>query len=474
MSVDIVFRSRRVVTPDGEAALNVLVRDGRIAELHDHAEPPQDVRCIDVGELPLLPGLVDTHVHLNDPGRDDWEGFETGTRAAAAGGVTTLVDMPLNSIPPTTTLAGLDAKRAAARGRCHVNVGFWGGIVPGNLAEIGRLHDAGVLGFKCFLAPSGVAEFGHVTAADLVRVLPLLAETGAPLLVHAELLDAGTGATANIAVQDDTVHSGRREQAAERSAYSTYLATRPDSVEVEAVRLLVELCRETRVRIHIVHVASALVLPLLEAARNERLPITAETCPHYLHFAAEDIGDGRTEYKCAPPIRSASNRDALWRGLADGDLDLIASDHSPAPPALKRAGDGSFMEAWGGIASLQLTLPVVWTGARRRGFTLSDVSNWLAAAPARLAGLQHKGAIAVGFDADFVVFDDEAEFTVTADTLLCRHPHTPYAGATLTGVVLATHLAGAVVYDADGGGSGPPAGLLILRTRDGAEWTSQT
>jgi allantoinase len=466
---DRVFRGRRIITPGGERACCVVVRNGSIMAITGYDEPAADVDCIEVGNAALLPGVVDTHVHLNDPGRADWEGFASGTRAAAAGGITTLVDMPLNSVPATTTSAALKAKRAAADRQCHVDVGFWGGVVPGNGADIAALWDAGVLGFKCFLSPSGVAEFGHVDATDLVHVLPLLVERAAPLLVHAELpamLDAATAHVAASAHDAASAHAQRDPR-----SYAAYVASRPDAAEVGAVRLLIELCRETRARIHVVHVSSAEVLPLLRAAHAEGLPITAETCPHYLHFAAESIGDGRTEWKCAPPIRSAANRDALWRALAAGDLDLIASDHSPAPPELKCTDSGSFTAAWGGIASLQLALPIVWSGARMRGFSLTQLAGWMSAAPARLAGLPRKGAIEVGGDADFVVLDTEAEWTVDAASLHHRHPLTPYAGERLTGRVRATYLRGERIFDENDGHTAAH-GTLIDRASYGGQWTS--
>jgi allantoinase len=458
MNNEVVFRSRRVVTPRGEVACCVVVRDGVIDSLAPYDAPAAaGMRLVDTGGAVLLPGIVDTHVHLNDPGRTEWEGFETGTRAAAAGGVTTVIDMPLNSIPPTTTLQGLQAKRAACAGRSHVDVGFWGGVVPGNDHELEPLWHAGVLGFKCFMAPSGVAEFQHVDHADLARALPILARIDAPLLVHAELPSQLVDADAD----------------ADARCYANYLATRPDAAEVEAVRMLIELCRAYGARIHVVHVASDKVLPLLREARAAGLRITAETCPHYLHFAADDIADGDVAVKCAPPIRSASNREALWRGLAAGDLDLVASDHSPAPPELKHVSDGGFLDAWGGIASLQLSLPVVWTGAAVRGYGLDSIAEWMSAAPARLAGLERKGGIEPGRDADFVVFDPDAAWTVDASRLFHRHTMTPYDGARLTGMVRSTYLRGEQVYDA-ASGHGAARGRMIAGMAHGNTWNSRS
>jgi allantoinase len=372
---------------------------------------------------------VDTHVHLNEPGRTEWEGFATATRAAAIGGVTTLVDMPLNSIPPTTTREAFAAKRAAARGQCAVDVGFWGGVVPGNAGELAGLVADGVRGFKCFLVDSGVAEFGWVGEAELLPAMTILAGLGAPLLVHAELagpIDAAAPALAS----------------ADPRRYATYLASRPPEAEEAAIALVTRLCRATRARTHIVHHSAASALGQLRAARAEGLPLSAETCPHYLHFTAEAIPDGATPFKCAPPIRDAANREALWRALAEGVLELVASDHSPCSPGLKALEAGDFVAAWGGVSGLQLALPVVWTEAAARGHTLVDVARWMAAGPARLARLARKGAIAAGRDADLVVFDDTSATTVTAASIHHRHRVTPYAGETLRGAVAATYLRG--------------------------------
>ena len=445
------FSSQAVVTPQGIRPADVVVDEGRIVTVRDPAEREASVRVLDFGSLCILPGLVDTHVHINEPGRTEWEGFATATRAAAAGGYTTLVDMPLNSIPATTSVAGLHAKRAAAAGQCHVDCGFWGGLVEGNEDGIEALAREGVLGFKCFLAPSGVDEFPMVTARTLRRAAPLIARTGLPLLAHAELPGPIDAATASL----EATQCSWRE-------YGNYLASRPDEAELAAIRLLIEVSRDSGCRIHIVHLSSAAALPMLQQARADGLPITVETCPHYLHFASEAIGDGQTIYKCAPPIRSRRNRDQLWEALRDGDIDLIATDHSPCPPEMKRPGDGDFLRAWGGIASLSLALPVVWTEARQRGHTLSEIARWMSAQPATLAGLQRtKGRIAAGCDADLVVFDPDASFVVERDGLHYRHPVSAYMGETLRGVVRQTFLRGEPVYS-DGVVAGNPCGRLAV------------
>jgi len=427
----------------------VVLREGRIAAVVE----PGDAAArgaLDLGDLVLMPGLVDTHVHVDEPGRAEWEGFDTATRAAAAGGVTTLVDMPLNSIPATTSVAALRAKREAAAGKLRVDCGFWGGIVPGNAGEIEGLAAAGVCGFKCFLVPSGVDEFPAVGEADLYQALPILARLGLPLLAHAELPAPIAAAAASARAGDPRRHA-------------TWLASRPRAAENEAVRLLIALCAEFRGAVHVVHLASSDALPELRAARDAFLPITVETCPHYLSFDAEAIADGATAFKCAPPIREAANRERLWEALAEGDIDLVASDHSPCPPAMKASGNGDFLAAWGGIASLELSLAATWTGARARGLGAEDLARWMCAHPARLAGLEaRKGRIAEGCDADLVAWDPDAEWIVDANRLHQRHPLTPYAGRRLRGAVRMTVLRGRVVCE-DGRVTGEPRGELLRR-----------
>jgi allantoinase len=444
------LRSTRVAFPDGLRPGSIVVRDGRITAIDARVDVPDEMHTLDVGPLVVMPGLVDTHVHVNEPGRTEWEGFATATRAAAAGGVTTIVDMPLNSIPATTTVAGLAAKRAAAAGRAVVDVAFWGGVVPGNVDQLEPLAEAGVRGFKCFMSPSGVDEFPAVGEADLRAALPVLAKLGLPLLVHAE--DPALLGDPRAPV-DGAPADPRR--------YRTWLNSRPPASECAAIALLIALAREYGCRVHIVHVATAEALPAIAQARAAGVQITAETCPHYLTFAAEDIADGATAFKCAPPIRDRRERELLWKGLADGQLDFVASDHSPAPPDLKHLADGDFIAAWGGIASLQLALPAVWTGMAQRNLPLSRVAEWLSARPARLAGLEAtKGRIAVGADADLVIWDPDATVTVDARTLFHRHPVTPYDGATLRGRVRMTLARGEIVYE-PGRRRGVPNGRLL-------------
>ena len=450
MKLDLVVRSERVVTPQGVRRGAVHIRRGRIAAVTDWESVPAGCPLYDAGRAVVMAGLVDSHVHMNEPGRTSWEGFSSATRAAAAGGVTTLIDMPLNSIPATITLPALKAKRRAARGRCHVDVGFWGGVVPGNTAALRPLHDAGVFGFKCFLVPSGVAEFGHVAERDLRAALPVLARLGSPLLAHAELPGPIEAAAARVAQ-------------ANPKRYRTWLASRPPEAECEAIALLIRMAREFRARVHIVHLSAAAALPSLRRARRAQVPVSVETCPHYLFFSSAAIPDGAVEFKCAPPIREASNREQLWRALAQGEIDFIVSDHSPCPPEMKTGARGNWFRAWGGIASLELRLPIVWTEARRRGHGIAQVAQWLAEGPARLLGLEgRKGVLAPGADADMVVWDPDKMFHVKRSQMHQRHKLTPYAGEAFAGVVQATFLKGRRIF-ADGKFFGRPHGSLLER-----------
>ena len=446
---DLIVRGKCVITPDGERAAAIHVRAGVIAAVTGFDEIVSGATVHEAGDFVVMPGLVDTHVHINEPGRTDWEGFSSAARAAAAGGATTLIEMPLNSIPATTTAAALREKLAAAAGKLWVDAGFWGGVVPGNSEQLQALWDAGVFGFKCFLVPSGVDEFAHVTEADLRIALPKLAALGAPLLVHAELPEAIEKAVA------------RLPKSASPQKYATWLSARPREAENEAVALLLRLGGECGARIHVVHVSSSDALALLRGAKLAGGAVSAETCPHYLTFAAEEIADGATEFKCAPPIRERENREQLWQGLGDRTLDFVATDHSPCPPAMKLQQEGDFLRAWGGIASLQLSLPAVWTEAHARGYAETHLANWLCAAPAQLAGLAgRKGTIAVGCDADFVIWDAQAKFHVQPAQLQQRHKVTPYAGRELLGRVETTFLRGRKIFERGEFSAGPVGHLL--------------
>ncbi|UJB44678.1 allantoinase AllB [Streptomyces sp. A1-5] len=441
---ELVLRSTRVVTPEGTRAASVTVQDGKIGAVLPHgAAVPAGVRVEDFGDDVLLPGLVDTHVHVNDPGRTEWEGFWTATRAAAAGGITTLVDMPLNSLPPTTDTANLDIKREVARSKAHIDVGFWGGAIPGNVKDLRPLHEAGVFGFKCFLSPSGVDEFPQVDQEQLAAALGEIAAFDGLLIVHAE----------------DPGHLDAAPEA-HGPKYADFLASRPRVSENDAIAGLIDLARKLDARVHVLHLSSAEALPLIAAARADGVKITVETCPHFLTLTAEEVPDGATEFKCCPPIREAGNQDALWQGLADGTIDCIVSDHSPSTTDLKTPDFGT---AWGGISSLQLGLPAIWTAARERGHGLEDVVRWMSAAPARLVGLGAKGAIAPGRDADFAVLAPEETFTVDPADLQHRNKITAYAGRTLHGVVRSTWLRGRKIND--GTALAEPTGELLERPR---------
>lgn len=437
--------SRQILTPAGARAGVVLVRGDRIVDvLPAGAVLPPDTILDDVGDAILMPGIIDPHVHCEDPGRVDWEGFEHATRAAAAGGITTLIDMPIDCQPVTTTPAAVQAKCRAAAGRCWVDLGLWGGLVPGNAQHVDALLDAGVAGVKAFLIHSGLEDFPNVGEAELRLAMPVLARRGRPLLVHAELAEAPL----------PPPPPSRR--------YADYESTRPASLELAAIRLMIRLCREQRCPVHIVHLSSAEALPLLAAARAEGLPITVETCPHYLTLAAEEIADGATVFKCAPPIRGRANREALWQGLQAGIIDLVACDHSPCLPTMRALPDGDFSAAWAGIAALQLSLPVLWTEARRRGLAPAQLVPWLCTAPARLAGLSTtKGALGAGLRADLVAWQPDSSFRCDSARLYHRHPATPYEGRELFGVVQATWLGGQKIFAA-GVHHGPPRGQVHL------------
>jgi allantoinase len=426
------FRSTRVVTPDGLQAAVVVVEGERITQVRRWNDMPAGARLHDYGDHVLMPGLVDTHVHINEPGRTEWEGFVTATQAAAAGGVTTLVDMPLNCIPETIDAKALEAKRQAAAGKTWVDWAAWGGVVRGNADSLPGLVQAGIPGFKCFLIHSGIDGFAWVDEADLRLALEKLRGTGLPLLAHAE-----------VAGPVDDATNALNAKGANWQLYSTYLASRPDAAEVDAITLLIRLAEEFDVHVHIVHLATAQALPLLQRAVARGLRITVETCTQYLWFAAEEVPDGETAYKCAPPIRSAANREQLWTALETGLIDMVTTDHSPCPPAMKRLEEGRWDLAWGGIASLGLALPILWTGMIRHSMPVERIGRWMAAAPARLAGLEgRKGALAEGCDADIVVFDPDRMWTVTADDLHFRHKLSPYLGEKLFGRVQETWLRG--------------------------------
>ncbi|NEA07004.1 allantoinase AllB [Streptomyces sp. SID10692] len=442
--VNLVLRSTRVVTPEGTRPASVAVAGGTIDEVLPYdADVPAGARLEDFGDDVLLPGLVDTHVHVNDPGRTEWEGFWTATRAAAAGGITTLLDMPLNSLPPTTTVENLRTKQGVAGPKAHVDTGFWGGAIPSNVKDLRPLYEAGVFGFKCFLSPSGVEEFPELDQEQLARSMAEIAGFGGLLIVHAE----------------DPHHLADAPQRP-GPAYADFLASRPRDAENTAIEGLIAHARRLNARVHVLHLSSSDALPLIAAAKREGVRVTVESCPHFLTLTAEEVPDGATEFKCCPPIREAANQDALWAGLADGTIDCVVSDHSPCTTDLKTS---DFASAWGGISSLQLGLPAIWTEARRRGHSLDDVVRWMSAAPAELAGLTRKGAIEAGRDADFAVLAPEATFTVDPAELFHRNQVTAYAGKTLHGVVRSSWLRG--VRIALDGELAEPTGRLLERDR---------
>jgi allantoinase len=437
--IDAAIISNRTITPDGIRRATVLIKDGKIRDVVPEL-PEGDFPVTDVGDSVLMPGIIDPHVHINEPGRTEWEGFDTATKAAIAGGITSLVEMPLNASPVTTTVKAFDEKINAtsvtlslSKGdstKLHCNCGFWGGVIPGNEKDIEPLIERGVLGFKAFLTHSGIDEFPNVTEADLRKMMPIIAKHGLPLLVHCELSNDQQPVTSN-----------------QQRLYSSYLASRPKKWEDDAIALMIRLCEEFNCRTHIVHLSSADSIGQIMKAKQKSLPLTVETCQHYLYFSAEQIKDGQTEFKCAPPIREKENNEKLWQALKDGIIDFVATDHSPAPPAMKELDSGDFMKAWGGISSIQFALPVLWTAAKKHGCSLQDIAKWLCEKTVLLPQLKTKGKIAKGYDADLVVWNPERTFTVTKDIIQHKHKITPYLNEELFGVVEKTWLGGEKVFD---------------------------
>ena len=447
MSFDLVIRSTHVISDIGDRPAAVCVSDGRIVKIAAFDEVISAKKDITITGA-LIPGLVDTHVHINEPGRTQWEGFESATKAAAAGGVTTVIDMPLNSIPPTTNVAALAVKKAAATGKCSVDVGFWGGSIPGNVSDLKGLHDEGVFGFKCFLLHSGVDEFPGSDLVDLTAALKELVTLDALMVVHAE---------DSIAIQKSIKPSSR--------SYSEFLASRPKGAENVAIAQLIEQARTIKGRVHVLHLSSGDSLALIRSAKADGVRISAETCPHYLALTAEEIADGATQYKCCPPIRENINQDELWQGLKSGVIDLIVSDHSPCTEDLKIFDIGDFQQAWGGISSLQLGISIIWTQAREQDVSLWQVMKWMSQKPAELAGLERKGAIKVGMDADFAEFDTEAQFTVEPTALFHKNQITPYQGKTLQGKIKQTWLRGELIFK-DASMINSPHGEFLIRGKN--------
>lgn len=443
----IAIKSERVITSVEIKRAIVLINDGKIADIVTEL-PGGDFELIDVGGKVLMSGVIDPHVHINEPGRTEWEGFDTATRAAIAGGITTLVDMPLNSSPVTTTVDAFDKKIAAAligqtgtvRPGLHTNCGFWGGIIPGNEKDIEPLIEKGVLGFKAFLTHSGIDEFPNVTEADLRKVMPIIARYRMPLLVHCELSDSASDSRTSL-------RSAGWRRSNTTLDYQTYLTSRPKKWEDDAIALMICLCEEFNCRVHIVHLSSADSIEQIVKAKQKGLPLTVETGQHYLYFTAEEIKDGQTQFKCAPPIREKENNERLWQALKDGIVDFVATDHSPAPPAMKELMSGDLMKAWGGIASLQFALPVLWTAAKRRNCSVEDIAKWLCEKPALLPGFKTKGKIEKGYDADLVVWNPEKSFVVEESAIYHKHKITPYLGETLYGEVEQTWLKGVQVFN---------------------------
>lgn len=446
---DLAIHSKRVLLNGELTDATLYIQEGKILDIKEGKGDLKSARVFEeVKDSVVMPGLIDCHVHVNEPGRTEWEGFETATQAAASGGITTLVDMPLNSTPVTTTVKNLKTKQAAAEGKLYVDCGFWGGIISGDTSETESLINAGIFGFKAFLTPSGIDDFPNASLKDLEKVVPLLKKHNVPLLVHAEL---------------DTKHKGQKAFEADPESYKAFLASRPRSWEDEAIKALIDLCRKTKVHIHIVHLSSSNSIAQIREARSNGLPFTVETCPHYLFFDAESIPDGDTRYKCTPPIREKENNAKLWQAVKDGTIDFIVSDHSPAPPEIKEIESGNLKEAWGGIASLQFTLAIIWTVALRDKTSIAEISNLMSSNVADFLGLKNKGRLEPGADADIVIWSPEKKLKVSRSNIRFRHPITPYEGQMLSGLVEQTYVRGTKVYD-KGSLVSSPTGQVILKT----------
>ena len=428
---EFIFHSNKVVTPEGVKQVYVIIKNGLIEDVTEKLPADNSNEIIELHDKVLMPGVTDPHVHINEPGRTEWEGFDTGTKSAIAGGITSLVDMPLNSSPVTTTVKAFEEKITAAKKHLNTNCGFWGGVIPGNIKDIEPLIEKGVLGFKAFLIDSGIDEFPNVTEGDLRKAMPIIAKYDLPLLVHCEL---------TVDSQQSTVNSTR--------SYQNYLSSRPRKWEDDAIALMIQLCEDYNCRTHIVHLSSSDSIEQIAKAKQKGLPLTVETCQQYLYFNAEEIPDARTEYKCAPPIREKENNGKLWQALKDGIIDYVATDHSPATPDLKELQSGDLMKAWGGIASLQFALPVLWTAAKKHGCSLNDITKWLCSNTSKIIGRERsKGKIQKGYDADMAVWDENKSFVVTEEMILHKHKITPYLGEELFGVVEQTYLKGEKVFD---------------------------
>jgi allantoinase len=431
---ELAIHSKRVIVENGPIEATVFISNGKIQDVIDGLPQNYRGKLIDVGNDIIMAGIIDPHVHINEPGRTEWEGFETATKAAIAGGITALIEMPLNASPVTTTAKAFDAKVGATQNKLYTNCGFWGGIVPGNENEIEKLVDKGVFGFKAFLIHSGIDEFPNVDEQDLRKVMPVISKHQLPLLVHCEL-------------ESDTRETSFDELRTDNRSYKNYLASRPKKWEDDAIELMIKLCEEYNCPVHIVHLSSANSIEAIAKAKHKGLPLTVETAQHYLFFNAEGIKDGATQFKCAPPIREKANNDLLWRALRDGIIDFVATDHSPATPVLKELKSGNFMKAWGGIASLQLALPALWTAAKQKNCSVNDMAKWLSENPAKLIGKQkNKGKIAVGYDADLVVWNDQKQFPVTEEIIQHKNKITPYLNYSLAGVPEQTYLGGSLVF----------------------------